>query len=83
MGIGLAQHVATESVFLVTDAQLSEQGGGKVCLITDALNTSGRLDGTAHPDHRNMVPQWMEFVDILVVDAVIRQHDDQCVIPYG
>ena len=79
--VGGAEHIATVAEFIVRDIHLSKQGGSEVGLVAELADNPRCLYYTAKPQHGNVVLQHGALVYVLVVDAVVGKHDDECLLP--
>ena len=81
IGVVLAQHITTEMIVLMVYAQLSQQGGRQVGLITNLSDASGLFDSTSQPKHGHMVMHRMLLAYLTIAVTVVGQQDNQQVIP--
>ena len=81
LAIAAAGDVATETEIVMTDAELAQQRGGKVALVTKAVNDHRLTDGTTYPNHGDMVVEARGLIDALIAIAVVRKNDHQGITP--
>ena len=66
----------------MVDAELSEEGGGKVGLVAKDIDTARGFDGTSCPNHGNVVFARVELVDVgRPRHAMVGKDDDEGVLP--
>ena len=81
--VGATEHVATPTELLVRQTKLCQQSGWQVGLVAERSNQARALDGTTSPNHWNTVAIRLRLVGACIVIAMVRQQDNQRVLPLG
>ena len=81
ISISLAHDIATERVVIMPDAELSQECGGKIGLITDLFDAPWLFHSTTQPEHGHMVVLGVVFLHAQIGESMIGEEDYQQVFP--